>query len=268
MSRWPRLAAAAAAAALAGIAAPEVRADGDPASDYLVNQNAYYPIQAPSPTAAARLQSAVDSVYEQGHRVKVALIYTATDLGAIPSLFGQPDAYSRFLGLELQSWYLGPLLIVMPSGFGIYDGGRPTQAEEQVLRSVPLSAASPDELTRSATTALQDLAAANALNSPDIRAPLVEVYPATATRGRRAILRFDLYDDSGHSKAVVRVYANHTLLATLTTPDRFATGTRHASVHWQVPAKLPSRKLHFCVTATDPSGNHSPPTCADFLRVS
>ena len=67
----------------------------------------------------------------RGDRVKVALIYTAEDLGAIPSLFGQPGEYAQ-LGL----WYVGPLLVVMPAGFGVYDGGRSTAAAEQVLRSV------------------------------------------------------------------------------------------------------------------------------------
>ena len=54
----------------------------------------------------------------------------------------------------------------MPAGFGIYDGGRSTAAEEQVLRSIPVSAGSPDDLARSATAAVQALAAASALALP------------------------------------------------------------------------------------------------------
>jgi hypothetical protein len=38
-------------------------------------------------------------------------------------------------------------------------------------------------------------------------------------------------------------------------------------VTWQVPKRLTSRKLRFCVVASDPSGNRSAPTCAPFLRV-
>ena len=97
---------------------------------------------------------------------------------------------TRFLGIELGLWYIGPLLVVMPAGFGVYDGGRSTAAEEQVLQSIPISAGSPDDLARSATAALQDLAAAGALSSPDIRAPLVTAHPASATRGKPATLRF------------------------------------------------------------------------------
>ena len=262
--RWALIAAA---VLLAGTSASAVRADGDPASDYLVTQNVYLPIETPSPAAAASLEQAVASVYEDGERIKVAVIYSATDLGAIPSLFGKPSDYAGFLGLELGYWYAGPLLIVMPAGFGIYDAGRSTQAEQQVLRTVPISSTTPDDLSRSAASAVQHMIAANTLHSPDIKAPIVTVYPPSATRGKTATLRFDLYDDSGHSKAAVRVYAVKKLLATFTVPDKFTVGTRQAAVHWRVPAKLPSRQLRFCVTATDPSGNKNAPMCTSFLQA-
>ena len=261
-------AALAAAAAAAALSAPGARADGDPASDYLLLQNVYFPTQAPSQAASAALEQAADEVYAHGDRVKVALIDTVDDLGAIPSLYGKPDDYAHYLGVELGLWYLGPLLVVMPAGFGVYDGGRSTAPEEQVLRSVPLSAVSPDDLTRSATVALQRLEAAGALHSPDIRAPLATAYPARATRGKRATLRFDLFDDSGRSEAVVRIYENGRLIATLSSPMAFGIGTRRVAVRWPVPTKLRSRQLRFCVVAADPSGNRSKPACAPFLRVS
>ena len=261
-------AALAAAAAAAALSAPGARADGDPASDYLLLQNVYFPTQAPSQAASAALEQAAGEVYAHGDRVKVALIATVDDLGAIPSLYGKPDDYAHFLGVELGLWYLGPLLVVMPAGFGVYDGGRSTGAEEQVLRSVPLSAASPDDLTRSATVALQRLEAAGALHSPDIRAPLTTAYPARATRGKPATLHFDLFDDSGRSEAVVRIYESGRLIGTLSSPMEFGIGTRHVAVRWPVPTKLRSRQLRFCVVAADPSGNRSKPACAPFLRVS
>ena len=262
------LAALAVIATGAALSAPVVRADGDPASDYLLLQNVYLPVQAPSQAASAALEHAADDVYAHGDRVKVALIYTVDDLGAIPTLYGKPDDYAHYLGVELGLWYLGPLLVVMPTGFGVYDGGRSTAAEEQVLHSVPLTAASSDDLTRAATVALQRLEAAGALHSPDIRSPLVTAHPATATRGKPAALHFDLFDDSGRSKAVVRIYENGSLLATLSSPMTFGIGTRRVAVRWPVPKKLRSRQLRFCVVATDPSGNRSKPACAPFLRVS
>jgi len=242
-------------------------ADGDPASDYLLAQNVYFGYESPSPDVSVALESAADDVYLHGDRVKVALIYDATDLGSLPSLFGHPADYAHFLGIELGLWYVGPLLVVMPAGFGIYDGGRSTAAEEQILQSIPVSAGSPDDLARSATTALQDLAAADALHSPDTRAPLVTAHPASAIRGKPAILRFDVFDDSGRSTALVRVYEDHSLLATLASPSAFKIGTRNVTVRWLVPATLRSRQLHFCVVASDPAGNRSTPACAPFLRV-
>lgn len=247
--------------------APASRADGDPASDTLLEQSVYFPYTAPSQSAQLALQQVVDDVYGHGNRIKVAVIYDQTDLGAIPSLFGHPTDYARFLGIELGLWYVGPLLVAMPAGFGIYDGGRSTAAEEAVLHSLPVDASSPDGLTRSATTVVRHLAAASVLDSPDIRAPLVTAYPATARRGRTATLRFDVFDDSGRSSAVVRVYVGGALVATLTTQMQFKIGTRHADVSWQVARRLRSRRLRFCVVASDPSGNRSAPACAPFLRV-
>lgn len=243
------------------------RADGDPASDYLLVQNIFVPYQAPSPDVTAALERAADQVYLHGERVKVAVIYDTGDLGSIPSLFGNPSGYARYLGIELSLWYAGPLLVVTPAGFGIYDGGRSTAAESRVLQSIPVSAGSPDDLTRTATTAVTDLLGAGALASPDIRAPLVTTQPASARRGKQATLHFDLFDDSGRTKATVRVYEDNTLLATLVVPSALVVGTRKVDVHWLVPAELRSRQLRFCVVASDPAGNRSKPACAPFLDV-
>jgi hypothetical protein len=255
------------AAVVVGLAAPTARADGDPASDVLLEQNVYFPDRAPSPGVRSALTRSADGVYARGGRVKVAVIFAAEDLGAIPSLFGQPDEYAHFLGVELGFWYIGPLLVLMPSGFGFYDGDRSTAAAEQVLRTLSLSAGSPDALAGSAAAAVRRLDAAGVLRSPDVTAPLVTAHPAFATRGKVATLRFDLYDDSGRSSAVVRVYEQRSLLATLASPPVFQIGTRLATVRWPVPARLRSRLLHYCVVATDPAENHSKPACASFVRV-
>jgi hypothetical protein len=245
-----------------------LHADGDPASDYLLGQSVFVPYDAPSAAVSAALAQAVDSVYAHGGRLKVAVIYDAADLGAVPSLFGKPADYAEFLGIELRLWYVGPLLVVMPAGLGIYDGGRSTSSEQQVLQTLTVAGGSPDDLARTATTAIQELESAGALESPDVRGPLVTAHPAYATRGKPANLRFDVFDDSGHSSAVVRVYEAGVLAATLPSPSAFAIGTRSVSIRWPVPRKLRSRQLRFCVVATDPSGNHSAPDCAPFLRVS
>jgi hypothetical protein len=248
-------------------AASEARADGDPASDYLVTQNVFLSYTSPSTGDVAALANATGAVYGRGERVKVALIFDVQDLGSIPSLFGQPGNYAQFLGLELGLWYKGPLLVVMPAGFGFYDDGRSTVAAEQVLQSISVDGSSPDGLAQSATTAVDQLLAAGALTSPDTEPPLVTAHPADATLGRPATLHFDLYDDSGRASAVVRIYERSSLLATLKVAAAFSIGTRDVAVQWPVPAKLASHDLRFCVVATDPSGNRSRPACALFLRV-
>ena len=100
------------AAAAAATTAAASRADGDPASDYLLARNVYYPYRQPLRRVSAVLERAVDRIYARGDRVKVALIYSQDDLGAIQSLFGRPAEYARFLGVELGPWYVGPLLVV------------------------------------------------------------------------------------------------------------------------------------------------------------
>jgi hypothetical protein len=257
----------AAAAAAVALQVSTSRADGDPASDTLLEESVFFPYSAPSHSARLGLQHAVGGVYARGNRIKVALIYDQTDLGSIPSLFGHPDDYAHFLGIELGNWYVGPLLVVMPAGFGVYDGGRSTAAEDAVLRSLGVDGTSPDSLTESATTAVRHLAASSALDSTDIRAPLVTAYPASAHRGARTSLHFDVFDDSGRSRALVRVFEGRALVSTLATQPAFHIGTRRAGVTWRVPRHLRSRRLRFCVVAFDPAGNRSAPACAPFLRV-
>ena len=106
---WAAALAVLAAATIAATGAGSARADGDPASDYLITQNVYFPYRLPSEAVRAALERAADDVYAHGERVKLALIYDATDLGAIPSLFGRPVDYAHFLGLEIGPWYVGPL---------------------------------------------------------------------------------------------------------------------------------------------------------------
>jgi hypothetical protein len=122
-------------------------------------------------------------------------------------------------------------------------------------------------LADSATAAVTRLVAANALASRDITPPLVTAHPAFAQRGKPATLHFELFDDSGRSSAVVRVYERGQLLASVSSPTRFSIATRPVAVVWRVPARLRSRQLRYCVVGADPSGNRSAAVCAPFLRV-
>jgi len=116
------IAALAAASALA--VPPPARADGDPASDVLVTQNVYYPVTPPTSPALARVLDRLTAEAKRtGYAIKVALIASPDDLGAVPQLFAQPERYARFLGGEITFNTRQPLLVVMPGGFGSYQAG-------------------------------------------------------------------------------------------------------------------------------------------------
>jgi hypothetical protein len=251
------------AAALLVIALPSSgRANGDPASDVLLTQDVYLPYPAPRTDVAAGLSRAVAAVYARHHRIKVAVIASPTDLGSVPTLFDKPMIYARFLGTELDSVFVGPLLIVMPTGFGIYDGGRPTAAEERVLRGLEVVGASAEALTSAATIAVKRLSTANALQSKDIRAPSVYAEVATAIPGRKAKIRYTVVDDSERSREIVRVFRGSTQVGLIKTPLRAARAQKPHTVDWLLPKRRSRTPMHYCVAAIDPAGNASQKACA------
>lgn len=139
-------------------------ADGDPASDVLSAQNVFLPYAPASKASSARLKDAAARAQAAGYRVKVAVIQSEIDLGAIPQAFNKPQQYASFLARELAQLY-GPkartgLLVVMPDGFGI--AGRTfSDAERAAVKKVQVSSgANSEQLVTAATAALQDMAAA------------------------------------------------------------------------------------------------------------
>jgi hypothetical protein len=119
----PRLAALLAGLVL--LAAPALAlADGDPASDVLLISNVFYPYQQKvSNNLIATLNLAAARAHTAGFKIRVAIIGTPVDLGAIPELFAKPQEYANFLEREIT--FNGPvvLLVVMQSGFGLVDAG-------------------------------------------------------------------------------------------------------------------------------------------------
>jgi hypothetical protein len=115
-----RIATGCALAALAALAmCPMALGDADPASDVLLAENVFYPYSPPvSSTLQAALNAAVAAAHRAHFPIKVALIATATDLGAIPQLYGHPRQYARFLEQEITFAVRAPLLVVMPDGDG------------------------------------------------------------------------------------------------------------------------------------------------------
>jgi hypothetical protein len=140
------------------IAAPAaVLADGDPASDVLLGQDVFLPYSPVSPGAQRQLYGVTAAARHAGYPLKVALIAARSDLGVVPALFAKPGQYARFLSSELSGVVTGPVLVVMPDGFGLASGGR-------ALSTAPLAGvrigAGTDGLAAAGVTATERLAAA------------------------------------------------------------------------------------------------------------
>jgi hypothetical protein len=147
--------AAAAAAAVIGVA--PARADGDPASDVLLVDNVFltYSVNV-SPPAKSALAQSVARLNSRGFRIKVAVIADPADLGAIPSLFGKPQIYAKFLGTEISFQYTNRLLVVMPNGFGFWRKGKSIVRDKKILTGVRVKTGG-DGLAYSAVNALKAL---------------------------------------------------------------------------------------------------------------
>jgi hypothetical protein len=147
--------------AVAAIAVPTAAlADGDPASDYLLSQPVFLPIDHPvSPNEAATFAKLVLGAEKAGLQIRVAVISSKYDLGSVPILYGDPQKYADFLGQELFYYYKHKVLVVMPNGYGIYDNGHSTVADRAVLAKVaPAKAVNGDVLTAAGTRAVEALA--------------------------------------------------------------------------------------------------------------
>jgi hypothetical protein len=237
------------------------RADGDPASDFLVVQHVFLPYRTPSRAASANLARQVASVFASGDRIKVAVIASKNDLGAIPSLFGKPSEYAAFLGQELEGVYAGPLLIVMPSGYGIYDAGRSVAPEQSVLDRLDTPGSSrPDDLVASAAAAVTGLLKADALESTDILKPYVGALSSKYTTGRLTI-RFYLYDDSSRAAVTATVTRGARLLIQHSLQSAASSYTKTQTRTLKVRRGLVLTGARLCLAAVDPTGNRSSASC-------
>jgi hypothetical protein len=145
-------------ACLAGMSsiAATARADADPASDVLLGTAAFFPYQ---PAVAQGLQNQLlaelGRLRRRGLNLKVAVIESPVDLGAIPNMFGHPQAYAEFLEREISFNQPQPLLVVMPAGFGLSHAERPSALGTLRVDNTRRS----NSLTESAILAVQRIAA-------------------------------------------------------------------------------------------------------------
>ena len=145
------------AAAVVAFGVAPARADGDPASDILLIDNVFLTYSVDVSTAAkTALQQEVAKLNHSGFRVKVAVIADPADLGAVPSLFGKPQLYAKFLGTEISFQYTNRLLVVMPNGFGFWRRGKSIVREKKILAVVKVKQGG-DGLAYSAVNALKAL---------------------------------------------------------------------------------------------------------------
>lgn len=150
-------------AALLLLCTPAVaRANGDPASDYLLVQSVFLPFSAKvDPGATADLSDTIREADKVGFRIKVAVIGTRYDLGTAFSLYNKAQKYSEFLGLELSFQYRDHLLVVMPEGFGSSIDGKPDPRGIKVVRRLPAPGTDTTKQVEAATEAVRRLAAAS-----------------------------------------------------------------------------------------------------------
>jgi hypothetical protein len=119
-------------------AVPVARADGDPASDYLLGQQAFVPPDAAVSSSDSRqLLALVTGARASGYTIRVALIASRYDLGSVTVLDKRPKLYAHFLSQELRFLYKKRVLVVMSNGYGIARNGKPDPAEQKVLDRLP-----------------------------------------------------------------------------------------------------------------------------------
>jgi hypothetical protein len=151
----------------------------------------------------------------------------------------------------------------MPSGFGIYDGGRSTVPERHVLNGIRIASSSPDDLVATAATAVGALRKARALRSKDVLAPNVFPAPADGHRGELLRLQYAVFDDSGRAAVAAEVIQRPgRVLRAWKLPLRAVRSGRYYLLRWRVPVNLAARPVSFCVRGSDPSGNRSAMHCS------
>ncbi|MGN6800143.1 MAG: hypothetical protein ACTHKS_18560 [Gaiellaceae bacterium] len=154
------------AAFTCGAVAPTARADGDPASDYLLGEQVFFPpdikFSSSQQTEFAKL---VRDANQAGFKIRVALIGSSYDMGSVTSLYLKPRTYARFLGFELSFLYKKRLLVVMQNGFGFNWPHHSTAAAYRTLATIRIGPGA-DGLLTAAQSAVRRLAAADGVKLP------------------------------------------------------------------------------------------------------
>jgi hypothetical protein len=148
----------------AAAAAQAARADGDPASDYLLGSKVFLPYDAKFPAKqSAELTALIAAANKAGFAIRVAVISSAYDMGSVTTLWRKPRTYAKFLGLELGFVYKQRLLVVMANGFGFNWPKHAPEPEYALLSKIPIRPG-PAGLLTAAQSAVTKLAAADGVH--------------------------------------------------------------------------------------------------------
>jgi hypothetical protein len=114
--------------------APGARADGDPASDVLPQQDVFFggAVDLKS-KEAAQLDALAGVAARRGYAVKVAVITQIEDMGSVSYLYDDPSNYAEFLASEIAYLTTRRLLVVMRGGYAIVRQGHSNVREQKVL---------------------------------------------------------------------------------------------------------------------------------------
>ncbi len=138
------------------LAPARAMADGDPASDVLLLQDVYLPYAPGVPAPLGKsITTLLKATRKAGFPLKVAIISTRQDMGAVPQFFGKPQSYAPFLESEIAFNTRKPLLIVMAEGYGV--AAMPAGTESALQGFAPPKDASGDSLGRAAVAAIVKL---------------------------------------------------------------------------------------------------------------
>jgi hypothetical protein len=135
-------------------------ANGDPASDVLLQSKIYFPTQRVGVPEAQALHKLVDAANAKGYAIRVALIRDASDLGTVPNLLDKPQQYAEFLGPEVRFAYKGDLLVVTPNGLGLTTTDATAPPKQAIAGMQVEAAGSPNGLAQTAGEAVTALAKA------------------------------------------------------------------------------------------------------------
>lgn len=151
--------------------APIAKADGDPASDWLLGKSAFVPPDAGISSAdQASLTTLLQSAKAGGYPLRVAIIASQYDMGSVTVLWKRPKDYAPFLSEELRFLYKKRILVVMPNGFAIANDGKRDAAGQAVVgKLVPPKPFQGALLAAAVENAVRKLATAQGIVLPKVK---------------------------------------------------------------------------------------------------